>query len=43
MFLWEDSVQDERQVLKEELAKIRNQVAKLETALEEKPDYGLRM
>jgi RNA polymerase-binding transcription factor DksA len=34
-------VQDERQVLEEELARIQDQIAKLEAALEEKPDYGM--
>ena len=34
-------MQDERQILKEELSKIQDQVARLEAALEEKPDYGL--
>jgi DnaK suppressor protein len=34
-------MQDERQVLREELAKIHDQIDRLETALEEKPDYGL--
>ena len=34
-------MQDERQVLKEELTKTQDQIAKMETALEEKPDYGL--
>jgi RNA polymerase-binding transcription factor DksA len=34
-------MQDERLVLEEELAKIQDQVTRLEAALEEKPDYGL--
>ena len=33
-------MQDERQVLQKELAKIQDQIAKLEEALEEKPEYG---
>lgn len=34
-------MQDERQVLEQERAKIEDQIARLEAALEEKPDYGL--
>jgi DnaK suppressor protein len=34
-------MQEERQVLKKEWTKIRDQITKLETALEEKPDYGI--
>jgi DnaK suppressor protein len=34
-------MQDERQVLEEERSKIQDQIARLEAALEEKPDYGL--
>jgi len=34
-------VQDKRTVLQRELDKVRTQIAKLERALREKPDYGL--
>jgi len=35
------NVQDKRTVLQRELGKVRIQIAKLEKALREKPDYGL--
>jgi RNA polymerase-binding transcription factor DksA len=37
----ESSVQKEIQVLQKELAKTREQIAKLQASLQEKPDYGM--
>jgi DnaK suppressor protein len=37
----EDVVEEDRRVLEAELGSLRTQIAKLEDALDEKPDYGL--
>jgi DnaK suppressor protein len=40
LFAEEDTMQDTRQALQEELDKLRDQIAKLELALEDRPDNG---
>ena len=40
LFVLEAIVQEETRALREELDRLRDQIVKLELALEEKPDYG---